>query len=92
MAMTWTKTKNKAAGGCVNVLMVSRNAVTASAAAPRNTLWEGDDCSVIDDQYSVTMGFASVEPYLFGCRSCMSQEPKIRCGGYEGHVGRENML
>ena len=45
--MTWTKTKNRTAGGRVNVLIVSRKAATDNAAAPRNTLREGDDYPMI---------------------------------------------
>lgn len=86
--MTWTKTKKRAAGGCVNVLMVSRNAVTASTIAPRNTLREGDDYV----WHQPPGGSTSAKPYLFRCRSCMSQEPNVKCGEYEGHVGREGML
>ena len=70
------------------MLMVSRNADIAIAVAPRNTLREGDDCV----RQSATKKVAFTRPYLFRRRCCMSKEPEIGCGGYKGHVRREDVL
>jgi len=80
--------KNRAAGGRVNVLMVSRNAEIANATDPRNTLREGDDYV----RESVTKRVTFLGYHLFCRRGRVGQKPEIGGGEYEGHVGWEHAL